>query len=77
MPEHTVTSMHAKCIVIDSKEALVTSANFTEAAQVRNIEFGLLVKSSAITTQIEEHFQGMIQNEVLSRLPLLSMEKSS
>jgi len=75
--ESTVTSMHAKCVVIDGKEALVTSANFTEAAQVRNIELGLLVKSSAIATQIEEHFQGMIQNEILSRLPLSGMEQSS
>ena len=29
---------HAKCVVIDDAEALVTSANFTEAAQERNIE---------------------------------------
>src|SRR5262245_18327455 len=31
-------SMHAKCIVIDRKLAFVSSANFTEAAQARNIE---------------------------------------
>jgi len=64
------SSMHAKCIVIDGEEALVTSANFTEAAQERNIELGLLVNSSIIARQIEEHFSTLIQNDILARLPL-------
>ncbi|TMQ33925.1 MAG: hypothetical protein E6K70_10465 [Planctomycetota bacterium] len=34
--------MHAKCIVIDRKTVFVSSANFTEAAQERNLEVGLL-----------------------------------
>ena len=42
-PAHS--ALHAKCVVIDGREALVTSANFTEAAQERNIELGLLVNS--------------------------------
>lgn len=32
--------LHAKCIVVDRAAALITSANFTEAAQHRNIECG-------------------------------------
>ncbi len=32
--------LHAKCVVVDDERALVTSANFTEAAQERNIEAG-------------------------------------
>jgi hypothetical protein len=36
------SSLHAKCIVVDHRIALVTSANFTEAAQTRNIEAGAL-----------------------------------
>ena len=62
--------MHAKCIVIDGREAFVTSANFTEAAQERNIELGLLVKSPPIAEQIENHFTALIQNKSLVRLPL-------
>lgn len=38
--------IHAKCIVIDGLTALVTSANFTEAAHARNIEAGVVVHES-------------------------------
>ena len=62
--------MHAKCVVIDGQEGFVTSANFTEAAQERNIELGLLVGSQSIAHQIEEHFISLIQNGFLERLPL-------
>ena len=47
------SALHAKCVAVDSMEALVTSANFTEAAQLRNIELGLHVKSPPIARQIE------------------------
>ena len=66
----TASSLHAKCVVIDGREALVTSANFTEAAQERNIELGLLVDSQAIVSRIEEHFMSLIANRYLVRLPL-------
>ena len=68
--EHS--ALHAKCVVIDGREALVTSANFTEAAQVRNIELGLLVDSPVIARRIEEHFISLIRNDHLKRLPLPS-----
>ena len=66
----TASSMHAKCVVIDGQEAFVTSANFTEAAQERNIELGLLVGSQSIAHRIEEHFNSLIQNGFLKRLLL-------
>ena len=69
-PGRTVSSMHAKCVVIDGQEALVTSANFTEAAQERNIELGLLVDSHAIACRIEHHFTTLIRKGSLERLPL-------
>ena len=48
----------------------MTSANFTEAAQERNIELGLLVDSQIIARRIEEHFMSLIENGYLERLPL-------
>ena len=62
--------LHSKCVVIDGKEALVTSANFTEAAQERNMELGLLVRAPEIASQIEEHFSSLIQDGYLERLTL-------
>ena len=66
----TASSMHAKCVVIDGREALVTSANFTEAAQERNIELGLLVDSHTVARRIEEHFLSLIRNGSLEQLPI-------
>ena len=54
--------LHAKCIVIDGEELFVTSANFTEAAQNRNIETGLLVKSVAIADQATRFFDSLIRS---------------
>ena len=66
----TVSSMHAKCVIIDGAEVLVTSANFTEAAQERNIELGLLVDAQPVARRIEEHFMSLIQQGNLERLLL-------
>ncbi len=37
------SSMHAKCVVVDARVALVTSANFTRRAQQDNVEVGALI----------------------------------
>ena len=66
----TTSALHAKCVLIDGREALVTSANFTEAAHERNIELGLLVDSMAVVSRIEEHFMSLIASRHLLRLPL-------
>jgi phosphatidylserine/phosphatidylglycerophosphate/cardiolipin synthase-like enzyme len=52
-------SLHAKCVVVDRKAALITSANFTEAAQYRNIELGLLVRHAPIAERIAGYFEGL------------------
>ncbi len=53
------SSLHAKCVVVDRRVALVTSANFTEAAQTRNIEVGALVQSYRFATRLAEHFEAL------------------
>jgi phosphatidylserine/phosphatidylglycerophosphate/cardiolipin synthase-like enzyme len=52
-------SLHAKCIVVDSKHVFVSSANFTEAAQERNIEVGLLVQSGALAERVRRFFDAL------------------
>ena len=44
MDDYEPSSLHPKCVVIDEGKALVTSANFTEAAQIRNIEAGVFIR---------------------------------
>lgn len=60
-------SLHAKCVVVDRSLALVTSANFTEAAQHRNIELGLLVRHAPLAHRIHAYFDALIRRGTLCR----------
>lgn len=62
------SSLHAKCVVIDRSISLVTSANFTEAAQLRNIEVGTLVHSTVFSEQLADHFDKLVEAAVLKRI---------
>jgi phosphatidylserine/phosphatidylglycerophosphate/cardiolipin synthase-like enzyme len=59
---------HSKCVVVDDRAALVTSANFTEAAQQRNIEAGVLVHDPAFARQLREHFDALIEAGALAQM---------
>jgi phosphatidylserine/phosphatidylglycerophosphate/cardiolipin synthase-like enzyme len=52
--------LHAKCVVVDGKEVFVSSANFTEAAQQRNLEIGILIRSSDVATRLARYFSGLL-----------------
>jgi phosphatidylserine/phosphatidylglycerophosphate/cardiolipin synthase-like enzyme len=59
-------SLHAKCIVVDLQDVFVSSANFTEAAQYRNIEMGLLVRSASLANRVTGHFETLLENGLLA-----------
>jgi hypothetical protein len=63
-------SLHAKCVLVDERAALVTSANFTEAAQRRNIELGLLVRHQPTVKRLMDYFGGLRQSKLLLPCPL-------
>lgn len=52
--------LHAKCVVVDGRRSFVTSANFTEAAQERNFELGLLADDELLARSIESQFETLI-----------------
>lgn len=52
--------LHAKCLVIDGRTALITSANFTAAGQERNIEVGVLLRSRAVAERLIGFFDALI-----------------
>lgn len=62
------SSLHAKCIVVDRTVAFVTSANFTEAAQTRNIEVGALIQSRPFAEQLAKHFDALTDAGLLKRI---------
>ncbi|HZH74801.1 MAG TPA: DISARM system phospholipase D-like protein DrmC [Archangium sp.] len=52
--------LHAKCVVVDGHLSFITSANFTEAAQDRNIEVGALIRDEDFARALRGHFEGLI-----------------
>ena len=52
--------LHAKCVVIDQKHLFISSANFTEAAQERNIEVGVLIHSHLLPGRVAGHFESLV-----------------
>src|SRR5690606_35060420 len=62
-------SFHAKVVVIDRRKLLVTSANFTEAAQQKNIEMGLLCSLPHLAERVCGYLEGLRKSGHLRRLP--------
>lgn len=61
--------LHAKCIVVDDRRAFVTSANFTEAAQERNIEAGVLIDDERFARALRAQFETLVIAGELKRVP--------
>jgi phosphatidylserine/phosphatidylglycerophosphate/cardiolipin synthase-like enzyme len=58
-------ALHAKCVIIDCEKVFLGSANFTEAAQERNIELGMLLTSQVIAGKITRMFECMLEEGIL------------
>jgi phosphatidylserine/phosphatidylglycerophosphate/cardiolipin synthase-like enzyme len=63
-------SLHAKCVVVDKRRAFISSANFTEAAQRRNIEVGVLLRLPAVARRLAEHFEALASSGLVLPVPL-------
>lgn len=65
---HVKSSMHAKCIIIDSHKLFITSANFTAAAHHRNIEAGVVLDSKQHAISLKSQFNNLIESGILRKL---------
>ncbi len=61
--------LHAKAVIIDSSDVLLTSANMTGAAYDKNIELGVLCRGGGVASQVQRHFDALITRGVLERVP--------
>lgn len=66
---YSQVSLHAKCIVVDRRKTLVTSANFTDRGQTRNIEVGVLIEDVAFATRLHEQLWGLVSAGLMRRGP--------
>ncbi len=69
----TRACLHAKCVVVDHQRSLVTSANFTEAAQVRNIEAGVVINDPTFAKRLARQFDVLVERGSLRRLAMGQM----
>jgi phosphatidylserine/phosphatidylglycerophosphate/cardiolipin synthase-like enzyme len=53
-------SLHAKCVVVDGAKAFVSSANFTQRGQERNIEVGVLIEDASFASYLAGQWLGLV-----------------
>ena len=63
----SMASLHAKCVVVDDCRALVTSANFTDRGQSRNIEVGVLVEDEGFARGLATQWWGAVKAGLLGK----------
>lgn len=57
--------LHAKAVLVDGRDVLLTSANMTKAAYSKNIELGVLCRGGSTARDVQQHFDGLIATGVL------------
>ena len=62
--------LHAKCVIVDDERALVTSANFTEAAMDRNVEAGVLIEDAAFARRLRAQFDALERADCVRPVPV-------
>ncbi len=67
VPMGPSVAFHAKCVVLDETELFVSSANFTEAAQNRNVELGVLLRSSTLAQQATSFLVELVSDHICER----------
>lgn len=60
-------SLHAKCVVVDSRFALIGSANFTERGQERNVEAGVLIEDEDFAGRLAAQWRGLVEAGLVRR----------
>jgi phosphatidylserine/phosphatidylglycerophosphate/cardiolipin synthase-like enzyme len=60
IPGYEWATLHAKCIVVDDERAFITSANFTNRGQTRNIEAGVLIEDAAFAEELAGHWRQLV-----------------
>jgi phosphatidylserine/phosphatidylglycerophosphate/cardiolipin synthase-like enzyme len=56
------SNFHPKYLHVDGEEALVASANFTMAAQKKNVQVGVKVKAPILVTRLRTYFLSLGAN---------------
>jgi len=61
--------LHAKVVIVDKSQILITSANLTENALERNVELGIFHDSKTIAEEASGLFQALIDEGYMEPIP--------
>jgi phosphatidylserine/phosphatidylglycerophosphate/cardiolipin synthase-like enzyme len=61
--------LHAKVVIADGRDALITSANLTEHAIDTNIEIGVLIEGGPVPEKLHAHVLSLIDSGVFRVVP--------
>jgi phosphatidylserine/phosphatidylglycerophosphate/cardiolipin synthase-like enzyme len=67
LPGHEWATLHAKCIVVDDARSFVTSANFTNRGQTRNIEAGVLIEDRVFSEDLAGHWRQLVTEGLVAK----------
>ncbi len=56
----SLSSLHAKCVVVDGRWSLVSSANFTDRGLRRNLEAGVLIEEPIFASRLAEQWLSLV-----------------
>jgi phosphatidylserine/phosphatidylglycerophosphate/cardiolipin synthase-like enzyme len=59
------SSLHAKCVAVDGERVFLSSANFTNRGQQRNIEAGVLIHDPTFAAHLERQWLGLIKADLV------------
>lgn len=59
---------HSKVVIVDSSIALMTSANFSDAAAHRNLEAGVLIRDPEFASKVRQRFTSLWADGALIKL---------
>jgi len=54
-------------VVVDDERALITSANFTDRGQERNIEAGVLIEDHVFASELAGHWRQLVNAGLVTR----------
>lgn len=57
--------LHAKVVIVDNRDVLLTGRNMTNAACDKNLELGVLCRGGGVARQVQHHFDVLIARGVL------------
>jgi PLD-like domain len=66
----TYTRMPAKCVVVDARDSLIGSANFTDRGPRRNIELGALIEDEAFPKRVIAQSHALMTSDACGQLRL-------